>query len=102
MIMKDNFENFLISQMEEVINSFTNDLEGILEGEDEIKSNQKEDILKDFKDIIETISPYQGVLGPQIKGQISYITQLLDTSNEVDEGEEHPLNTQPLSDIQEN
>ena len=102
MIMKDNFENFLISQMEEVINSFTNDLEGILEGENDIKPNQKEDILKDFKDIIETISPYQGVLGPQIKGQINYITQLLDTSNEVDEGEEHPLNTQPLSDVQGN
>ena len=99
--MNDNFENFLISQMEEILNSFTS-LEEILEGENEISKNQKEDILKDFKDIIETISPYQGVLGPQIKGQINYITQLLDTSNEVDEGEEHPLNTQPLSDIQEN
>jgi Asp-tRNA(Asn)/Glu-tRNA(Gln) amidotransferase C subunit len=97
--MNDNFENFLISQMEEILNSFTS-LEEILEGENEISKNQKEDILKDFKDIIETISPYQGVLGPQIKGQINYITQLLDTSNEVDEGEEHPLNTQPLSDIQ--
>ena len=102
MIMNDNFENFLISQMGDVINSFTSNLEGILEGENEIKPNQKEDILKDFKDIIETISPYQGVLGPQIMGQINYITQLLDTSNEVDEGEEHPLNTQPLSDTQEN
>ena len=100
--MNNNFENFLISQMEEVINSFTSDLEGILEGENEIKSNQKEDILKDFKDIIETISPYQGVLGPQIKGQINHITHLLDTSNKIDEGEEHPLNTQPLSDTQEN
>jgi Asp-tRNA(Asn)/Glu-tRNA(Gln) amidotransferase C subunit len=99
--MKDNFENFLISQMEEILNSFTS-LEEILEGKNEISKNQKEDILKDFKDIIETISPYQGVLGPQIKGQINYITQLLDTSNEVDEGEEHLLNTQPLSDIQEN
>jgi Asp-tRNA(Asn)/Glu-tRNA(Gln) amidotransferase C subunit len=97
--MNDNFENFLISQMGEILNSFTS-LEEILEGENEISKNQKEDILKDFKDIIETISPYQGVLGPQIKGQINYITQLLDTSNEVDEGEEHPLNTQPLSDIQ--
>jgi Asp-tRNA(Asn)/Glu-tRNA(Gln) amidotransferase C subunit len=101
MIMDDNFENFLISQMEEILNSFTS-LEEILEGENEISKNQKEDILKDFKDIIETISPYQGVLGPQIKGQINYITQLLDTSNEVDEGEEHPLNTTPLTDIQEN
>ena len=99
--MNDNFENFLISQMEEILNSFTS-LEEILEGENEISKNQKEDILKDFKDIIETISPYQGVLGPQIKGQINYITQLLDTSNEVDEGEEHPLNTTPLSDVQEN
>ena len=97
--MNDNFENFLISQMGEILNSFTS-LEEILEGENEISKNQKEDILKDFKDIIETISPYQGVLGPQIKGQINYITQLLDTSNEVDEGEEHPLNTTPLSDIQ--
>jgi hypothetical protein len=99
--MNDNFENFLISQMEEILNSFTS-LEEILEGENEISKIQKEDILRDFKDIVETISPYQGVLGPQIKGQINYITQLLDTSNEVDEGEEYPLNTQPLSDIQEN
>ena len=99
--MNNNFENFLLSQMEEVLNSFTS-LEEILEGENEISKIQKEDILRDFKDIVETISPYQGVLGPQIKGQINYITQLLDTSNEVDEGEEYPLNTQPLSDIQEN
>jgi Asp-tRNA(Asn)/Glu-tRNA(Gln) amidotransferase C subunit len=99
--MNNNFENFLLSQMEEVLNSFTS-LEEILEGENEISKIQKEDILRDFKDIVETISPYQGVLGPQIKGQINYITQLLDTSNEVDEGEEYPLNTQPLSNIQEN
>jgi hypothetical protein len=99
--MNNNFENFLLSQMEEVLNSFTS-LEEILEGENEISKIQKEDILRDFKDIVETISPYQGVLGPQIKGQINYITQLLDTSNEVDEGEEYPLNTQPLSDTQEN
>jgi Asp-tRNA(Asn)/Glu-tRNA(Gln) amidotransferase C subunit len=99
--MNNNFENFLLSQMEEVLNSFTS-LEEILKGENEISKIQKEDILRDFKDIVETISPYQGVLGPQIKGQINYITQLLDTSNEVDEGEEHPLNTTPLSDIQEN
>jgi len=99
--MKDNFENFLISQMEEILNSFSV-LEEIVKDENEISKNQKEDILKDFKDIIETISPYQGVLGPQIKGQINYITQLLDTSNEVDEGEEHPLNITPLSDVQEN
>ena len=99
--MNNNFENFLISQMEEVLNSFTS-LEEILEGENKISKNQKEDILRDFKDVIETISPYQGVLGPQIKGQINYIAQLLDTSNEVDEGEEHPLDTTPLSDIQEN
>lgn len=99
--MNDNFENFLISQMEEVLNSFTS-LEEILEGENEISKNQKEDILRDFKDVIETISPYQGVLGPQIKGQINYITQLLDTSNEIGEGEEHPLDTTSLSDVQEN
>ena len=100
MIMNDNFENFLISQMGEVMSTFTSNLEEIIESGNELQKTQKEDILKDFKDIVETISPYQGVLGPQIKGQISYITQLLDTSNEVDEGEEHPLNTTPLSDIQ--
>jgi hypothetical protein len=100
--MNDNFENFLISQMEEIINSFTSNLEGILEDKNEIKLNQKEDILKDLKEIIETISPYQGVLRPQIKDKINHIQHLLDTSNEVYEGEEYPLNTPPLSDIQEN
>jgi len=98
--MSDNFDSFLISQMEEVMNSFTSNLEGIIEGENEISQNQKEDILKDLLDIVETISPYQGVLGPQIKDKINHIKHLLNISNEVDEGEEHPLNTQPLSDIQ--
>jgi len=102
MIMSNNFENFLISQMEEVMNSFTSNLEGILEGENEIPQNQKEDILKDLLDIVETISPYQGVLGPQLKDKINYIKHLLDTSNDIHEGEEHPLNTTSLSDIQEN
>jgi cell division protein FtsX len=100
--MSNNFESFLISQMEEVMNSFTSNLEGIIEGENEISQNQKEDILKDLLDIVETISPYQGVLGPQIKDKINHIKHLLNISNEVDEGEEHPLNTPPLSDIQEN
>lgn len=100
--MNNNFENFLISQMEEVMNNFTSNLEGILEGENEIPQNQKEDILKDLLDIVETISPYQGVLGPQIKDKINHIKYLLNISNDIDESEEHPLNTQPLSDTQEN
>ena len=100
--MNNNFENFLLSQMEEVMDSFTSNLEGILEGENKIPQNQKEDILKDLLDIVETISPYQSILGPQIKDKINHIKYLLDIPNEVDEGEEHPLNTQPLSDTQEN
>lgn len=102
MIMSNNFENFLITQMEEVMNNFTSNLEGILEGKNEISQNQKEDILKDLLDIVETISPYQSLLGPQIKDKINHIKHLLDIPNEIDEGEEHPLNIQPLSDIQEN
>ena len=100
--MNNNFENFLISQMEEVMNNFTSNLEGILEDENKIPETQKEDILKDLLDIIETISPYQSILRPQIKDKINHIKHLLDIPNEVDEGEEHPLNTQPLSDTQEN
>lgn len=100
--MSNNFESFLISQMEEVMNSFTSNLEGILEGENEIPQKQKEDILKDLLDIVETISPYQGVLGPQLKDKINHIKHLLNISNEIDESEEHPLNTTLLSDIQEN
>ena len=100
--MSNDFENFLISQMEEIMNTFTSNLEEVLKDENEISKNQKEDILKDLLDVVETISPYQGILNPQIKDQINHITHLLDTSNEVGEGEEHPLNTQPLSDVQEN
>jgi predicted house-cleaning noncanonical NTP pyrophosphatase (MazG superfamily) len=100
--MKDNFENFLISQMEEIMNSFTSNLEEIIEEQNEFSETQKEDILKDLLDVVETISPYQGLLGPQIKDKINHIKHLLNTSNEIDEGKEYPLNTTPLSDIQEN
>jgi division protein CdvB (Snf7/Vps24/ESCRT-III family) len=100
--MKDNFENFLISQMEEIMNSFTSNLEEIIKEQNEFSETQKEDILKDLSDVVETISPYQGLLGPQIKDKINHIKHLLNTSNEIDEGKEHPLNTTPLSDIQEN
>ena len=102
MIMKDNFENFLISQMEEIMNSFTSNLEEILEDQNGFSEDEKEDILKDLLSITEVISPYQNVLGSQIKDKITNIKHLLNTSNDVDEGEEHPLNTPPLSDVQEN
>jgi predicted ATP-binding protein involved in virulence len=65
--MSNNFENFLISQMEEIMNTFTSNLEEVLKDENEISKNQKEDILKDLLDIVEFISPYQGILNPQIK-----------------------------------
>jgi hypothetical protein len=100
--MSDNFENFLISQMEEIMNNFTSNLEEILKDKNEIPETQKEDILKDLLDIVETISPYQGVLGPQLKDKINHIKHLLSESDVVYEGEEHPLNTTLLSDIQEN
>ena len=98
--MNNNFENFLISQMEEVMNNFTSNIEEILEGHNEFSKKERENVLKDLLDVVETISPYQGLLGSQIKDKINHIKHLLDTSNEVDEGEEHPLNTTPLSDIQ--
>lgn len=100
--MKDNFENFLITQMEEVMNNFTSNLEEILKDKNEIPETQKEDILKDLLDIVEVISPYQSLLGPQIKDKINHIKHLLNTSCDIDESEEHLLNTTPLSDIQEN
>jgi hypothetical protein len=100
--MSNNFENFLITQMEEVMNNFTSNLEEILKDKNEIPETQKEDILKDLLDIVEVISPYQNLLGPQIKDKINHIKHLLNTSCDIDEGEEHPLNTTPLSNIQEN
>lgn len=102
MTLDNNFENFLIIQMEEVMNNFTSNLEEILNDKNEIPETQKEDILKDLLDIVEVISPYQSLLGPQIKDKINHIKHLLNTSCDIDEGEEHLLNTTPLSDIQEN
>jgi len=98
--MNDNFEKLLFPQIEEIINSFTSNLEGILEDNNGISQNNKKDILKDLLDIIEVISPYQDVLKPQINGKINHIKRLLETSNDVVEGEEHPINTPPLSDVQ--
>lgn len=100
--MNNNFENLIKTQINNILEVFTSDIGKILEDKEFFSQEEKNEIYKDFLNVLKLYSPYEDEINPQIKDKINYIKHLLNPSNEVDEGEEHSLNTPPLSDDQEN
>jgi hypothetical protein len=100
--MNSNFENLIKTQINGILEAFTSDLEKVLEGKDFFSQEERKKIYEDFLNVLEFISSYEDEVDPKIKDKINHIKRLLNTSNEVGEGEEHPLNITPLSDVQEN
>lgn len=100
--MDSNFENLIKTQINSILEVFTNSIEGIFEDKNSFTQEEREMLYKDFLNVLEFVSSYKDEIDPQIKGKINHIKHLLNTSNDINEGEEHPLNTPPLSDGQEN
>jgi DNA-binding transcriptional regulator GbsR (MarR family) len=100
--MNSNFENLIKTQINGILEAFTSDLEKVLEGKDFFSQEEKKKIYEDFLNVLEFISSYEDEVDPKIKDKINHIKRLLNTSSDVYEGEEHPLNITPLSDVQEN
>lgn len=97
--MDSNFEDLMKTQINRVLEVFINQIETIVEDKNLFSQEEKETFYKDFSNIIEFISSYKNEIDPQIKDKINHIKHLLDISNNIDEGEEHLLNTPPLSNI---
>ena len=100
--MDSNFENLVKSQINSILEVFINSIESVLEDKNSFTQEEREMLYKDFLNVLEFVSSYKDEIDPQIKDKINHIKHLLNTSNDIDEGEEHPLNTPPLSDGQEN
>lgn len=100
--MDSNFENLVKSQINSILEVFINSIESVLEDKNSFTQEEREMLYKDFLNVLEFVSSYKDEIDPQIKDKINYIKHLLNTSNDIDEGEEHPLNTPPLSDMQGN
>jgi hypothetical protein len=100
--MNSNFENLIKTQINGILEAFTSDLENVLEGKDFFSQEERKKIYEDFLNVLEFISSYEDEVDPKIKDKINHIKRLLNTSNDICEGEEHPLNITPLSDVQEN
>ena len=100
--MDSNFENLVKSQINSILEVFINSIESVFEDKNSFTQEEREMLYKDFLNVLEFVSSYKDEIDPQIKDKINHIKHLLNASNEVYEGEEHPLNTPPLSDVQEN
>lgn len=100
--MDSNFENLVKSQINSILEVFINSIESVLEDKNSFTQEEREMLYKDFLNVLEFVSSYKDEIDPQIKDKINHIKHLLNASNEVYEGEEHPLNTPPLSNMQGN
>jgi len=83
MAVDKSFEGFLESQIIIIFDSFLNNLKDILQEQNSFSQEEREKILKELLNVIESISPYQDTLKPKIKDKINQIKHLLEPSNEV-------------------
>lgn len=100
--MKDNLDQLVTSYLNEALNSFILNLESSLEFKGSFTEEEKRDFIMLLAEVMELAVGYEDLIAPAIKDKITNIKHILSESDTVHEGEEHPLNTQPLSDIQEN
>ena len=83
MAVDKSFEDFLESQIIIIFDSFLNNLKDILQEQNSFSQEEREKILEELLNVIESISPYQDTLKPKIKDKINQIKHLLEPSNEV-------------------
>lgn len=91
MAVDKSFGDFLESQIIIIFDSFLNNLKDILQEQNSFSQEEREKILKELSNVIESISPYQDTLKPKIKDKINQIKHLLEPSNEVYELKEDHL-----------
>ena len=100
--MSSNLDQLITSYLNEALDNFISNLESSLEFKGSFTEEEKRDFIILLVEVMELAVGYEDLIAPAIKDKITNIKHILSESDTVHEGEEHPLNTQPLSDIQEN
>ena len=100
--MKDNLDQIILPYISDILNSLMGDLEEVISLKGDLTKEERDTFLNVLNEAEENLKEYGDILNPQINSKITNIKHLLSETDVIHDGEEHPLNTQPLSDIQEN
>ena len=100
--MKDNLDQIILPYISDILNNLMGDLEEVISLKGDLTKEERDTFLNVLNEAEENLKEYGDVLNPQINSKITNIKHLLSETDVVYDGEEYPLNTTPLSDIQEN
>jgi|LakMenE01Jun11ns_1017448.scaffolds.fasta_scaffold9269802_1 hypothetical protein len=100
--MKDNLDQIILPYISDILNNLMGDLEEVISLKGDLTKEERDTFLNVLNEAEENLKEYGDILNPQINSKITNIKHLLSETDVIHDGEEHPLNTQPLSDIQEN
>lgn len=98
--MSSNLDQILTPYLNSVLDTFILNLEDSLEFKGKFSEEEKKEFISLLSEVMEISIGYEDLIAPAIKDKITNIKRLLSENDELHEGEEHPLNTTPLSDIQ--
>ena len=100
--MNDSLDQILTPHLNSVLDTFILNLEESLELKGSFSEEEKKEFISLLAEVMEIAVGYEDLIAPTIKDKITNIKHILSETDIVHEGEEHPLNIQPLSDTQEN
>ena len=98
--MSNSLDQILLPYISDILSNLMEDLEEIISLKGDLTKEERDTFLSILNETEENLKGFGDELTPQINSKITNIKRLLSESNVVHEGEEHPLNATPLSDIQ--
>ena len=96
----DSLDQMLAPHLNSVLDTFIINLEESLELKGSFSEEEKKEFISLLAEVMEITVGYEDLIVPAIKDKITNIKHLLSETYTIHDGEEHLLNTQPLSDIQ--
>jgi hypothetical protein len=98
--MSNSLDQIFLPYILDILSNLMEDLEEIISLKGDLTKEERDTFLSILNETEENLKGFGDALTPQISSKITNIKRLLSENDELHEGEEHPLNTTPLSDIQ--
>jgi hypothetical protein len=98
--MSNSLDQIFLPYILDILSNLMEDLEEIISLKGDLTKEERDTFLNILNETEENLNSFGDELTPQINSKITNIKRLLSENDELHEGEEHPLNTTPLSDIQ--
>jgi len=98
--MSDSLDQIILPYLSDIINNIMEDLEEVISLKGDLTKEERDTFLNVLNEVEENLEGYGSTLDSKINSKITNIKHLLSEIDVIYEGEEHPLNTTPLSDAQ--